>query len=82
MRRIYEVAREPATPAQSYGRRERRNLEALLHRAAHLRERTRGRSDLHFDLAELAAIVWAVQVVENARGPLPEDLEQLRATIC
>ncbi len=65
----------------SYTRPERRKIEALLARAAHLQERAAGHPELRYDLAELGAIGWALGEVVGFRGPLPEDLERLRADI-
>lgn len=41
-------------------RKEQKWLAALDRRIAHLAERTRDRSDLTYDLRELAALKWAV----------------------
>lgn len=66
---------------RSYSRDDRRKIETLLSRAAHLQERSIGRPDLRYDLAELAAIGWALRVIIASCGPLPEELEALRASI-
>lgn len=65
----------------NYSSRERRSLEALLHRASHLAERSEHRTDWGFDRAELKAIGWALAQVIAARGALPEDLDKLRTDI-
>jgi hypothetical protein len=68
--------------APGYSRGERHHLRQLLLRAAHLRDRTEGRADLSYDRLELAAIRLVLEIViAEARGPLPDDLERLRASI-
>lgn len=67
----------------NYTRPERRRLEALLVRAAHLAERIeRDGAERHtFERAELCALRWALEQIVAARGALPENLARLRATL-
>jgi hypothetical protein len=64
-----------------YSRGERKLLAQLMHRAAHLQERTSGRPALSYDRLELEALRWALDVAVEARGPLPEDLARVRETL-
>ena len=65
----------------SYARPDRRKLETLITRAAHLSGRIEEHPEYKYDLAELAALGWAIRVIIAARGPLPEDLERMRRDI-
>lgn len=63
----------------SYTRDESARVETILARAAHLRKRIT--PDRHYDRAELGAIRWLIEAAIATHGPLPAELERLRASI-
>lgn len=64
-----------------YTRDELRRVGALFHRISHLIERTRHKPHLTYDLQEISSILWVVEELVEWRGPLPDDLALVLASL-